>query len=132
MNLNVGDEFEMVFPFRRESFDAACGRDPFQPTEIKKISYWIPGCDVHHEQYDQGCGETFFTAHGEGKVIYKVLSIAKMPGRYVDRVIFHRHTIDPDGVKNKKGEVRILTVNLFERDVNSVTPFKREYEVENA
>lgn len=121
-DLKPGDKFEMEFPFHKEEIAG-----------FKNSAYfWIGGCKVHDETYEPGIGERFFTAHGEGKVIYEILSIAEMPGRYLDRVIFKRSTIDPDGNTANPGEIRVLTVRKFIKHVTSRTPFPVDYELEAA
>ena len=117
-DLKAGDKYEMAFPFHAERFMGTI--------------YWVGGCEVHDETYEPGIGERFFTAHGEGKVIYEILSIAEMPGRYMDRVIFKRSTIDPDGDTANPGEIKMLTVRKFIKDINSRTPFPVDYELEAA
>ena len=121
MELIISNEYEMDFPFTKHTF----GLGP-----SFKESLWYAGCDVHFEQYDESRGERFFSANAEGKVIYKILSIAEMPGRFKDRVIFKRWLIDPDGKRYSNGEVRMLTTMSFLRDVESRTPFKADYEVD--
>ena len=123
MELTNGNEYEMVFPFTKISVRHG-------PTCEESLSIWYAGCDVHFEQYDESHGERFFNANAEGKVIYKILSIAEMPGRFKDRVIFKRWLIDPDGKRYSNGEVRMLTTMSFLRDVESRTPFKADYEVD--
>ena len=117
-DLKAGDKYEMVFPFRAEHFMGTL--------------YWIGGCEVHDETDGHSVSERFFTAHGEGKVIYEILSIAEMPGRYMDRVIFKRSTIDPKGDTANPGEIKMLTVRKFIKDVTSRTPFPVDYELEAA
>lgn len=128
MKLKINNEYKMVFPFYKINLRGSPGNALFAKREDSYI--WYAGCDVHTEQYDEGHGERFFTAHGEGKVIYKILSLAKMPGRFQNRVIFKRWLIDPDFKKYNNGEVRMLTEKSFIRDVESVTPFRADYEVE--
>jgi len=124
--LKTGREYEMVFPFQKIKLKDITGN---LGATIEKCHYfWQGGCDVHFEQYDEGRGERFFIAHGEGKVIYKILSLVKMPGRYQDRVIFKRWLIDPDG-KKYNAAVKTLTKKSFCRDVESITPFSTDYEV---
>ncbi len=127
--LIIGQEFEMVFPFQKVKIELMEGH--FGSPWTKVSYFWNAGCSVHFEQYDEGHGERFFTANGEGKVIYKVLSLAEMPGRYQDRVIFKRWLIDPDGKKYNNGEVRMLTKKSFYSDIASRTPFRAEYELED-
>lgn len=124
MNFKVGDEFEMVFPFT--SYETYRG-GRYEP-EI--TDYWSAGCEQHQEQGEYGCLTRYFTAHDEGKVIYKVLALVELSGKRLDRVVFERRLIDPDGEKYGRPDVRMLTKTLFERDIKSVTPFKAEYELE--
>jgi len=125
MIINVGDEFEMVYPFK--IIENIVG-NRYEPEIMEN---WYAGCKVTEEEDGSGYGyERHFTANGEGKVIYKVLAIVEMPQKYIDRVVFLRSLIDPDGSKYSKGEVRTLTKTLFDRDVKSITPFKPDYEVE--
>lgn len=125
-DLSIGREHEMAFPFQiMESFVG----NPMQPDIYEN---WYAGCKVTEEDDGSEFGhDVHFTAHGDGKVIYKILSLVKMPGRYQDRVIFKRWLIDPDGNKYNNGEVRMLTKKSFCRDVTSRTPFRADYELEN-
>lgn len=116
-SLKAGDKYEMAFPFHRQGI-------------LERFRYWVGGCEVNVEQYSEGESERFFTAHGEGKVIYEILSIAEMPGRYMDRVIFKRSTIDPEGYTANPGEIKMLSVRKFIKDITSRTPFPVEYELE--
>jgi hypothetical protein len=119
--LNIGNEYEMDFPFTKQVVDLG---------PSFKESFWYAGCDVHFEQYDESHGERFFSANAEGKVIYKILSVAEMPGRFQNRVIFKRWLMDPDGKRYNNGEVRMLTTMSFLRDIELRTPFKADYEVD--
>lgn len=114
-DLKPGDKYEMAFPFHAERFMGNL--------------YWIGGCEVHDETGEHGISNRFYTAHGEGKVIYEILSIAEMPSRYMDRVIFKRSTIDPEGDTANKGEIKMLTVRKFIKDITSRTPFPVDYEL---
>ena len=125
MKISVGSEFEMAYPFQ---IIENCIGNRYQPETHED---WYPGCKVTEEEDGSGYRyERYFTANGEGKVIYKVLAIVGMPDKYIDRVVFIRTLIDPGGKKYGRGEVRMLTNTLFERDINSTTPFKPEYEVD--
>ena len=126
-SLKAGDKFEMTVPFHRFSINGGT----LNGNRID-LTIWQGGCEVHTEKYSDWESERFFTAHGEGKVIYEVLSIAKMPGRYLDRVVYKRSTIDPDGYTANPGEVKILTIRKFLGHVNSGNPFPVEYELEAA
>lgn len=128
--IQIGCEYEMVFPFQKEVYKATSGNSLFAAREGSYI--WLAGCEVDYE--DDGSMHTnsrYFTARGEGKVIYKVLSFAEMPGRYLNRIIFKRWLIDPDGKKYNAGEVRMLTEKAFYKDINSRTPFRVDYELED-
>lgn len=125
MDINVGDEFTMAFPF--QIIENAIG-NRYEP-EIHES--WFAGCKVSEEDDGSGYGVSrIFTANGEGNVIYKVLAVVEMPGKYIDRVVFLRSLVDPDGKKYGKAEVRTITKTLFIRDIGLTTPFKPEYEVE--
>lgn len=124
LNLNIGMEYEMSFPFKNHEIISGDRCDP------KLTASWLPGCLVDTVQHYEGHGERFFIAHGEGKVVYKILSIAEMPDRYQDRVVFKRWLVDPDGKKHSNGEVRMLTKKAFYKDIQSKTPFKADYELE--
>ena len=50
----------------------------------------------------------------------------------MDRVIFKRSTIDPEGDTANPGEIKMLTVRKFIKDINSRTPFPVDYELEAA
>jgi hypothetical protein len=115
MKLSIGKEYKMKFPFHKHEANP----------------HWWPGCHLYEER-EEYYTNRFFTANGEGEVIYKILSFSEMPERYKDRVIFKRWTVDPDGKKYSNGEVRMLTNDLFIKDVESVTPFRQDYEVESA
>lgn len=126
--LTIGNEYEMVFPFYKIKFNASIGY--FGSPDTEACSFWYAGCNLEIESCENSPDDRFFTANAEGKVIYKILSIAEMPGRFKDRVIFKRWLIDPDGKKYNNGEVRMLTTMSFLRDIESRTPFKADYEVE--
>lgn len=127
MKITIGKEYIMKWPFNFVEYDL---RDPFSPSDIDSFSCWRSGCIVHDEQYGEGHGERFYTAHGEGQIIYKVLSIAKMPKRFQDRIIFKRWVVTPDNEKYNNGEVRMLTKLSFIKDIKSRSPFRADYEVE--
>ena len=63
LNLMVGREYEMAFPFQKEKY-GAIKLSKFMPGQ-DAFHIWTPGCDVHIEQYSECHGERFFTAHGE-------------------------------------------------------------------
>lgn len=127
--LKVGKEYSMVFPFTRFDHKVTSGNALFAPIDAFHI--WSAGCELHEECDGSGYGMTRdFTANGEGQVIYSILAITELIGRFEDRVIFKRWLINPDGKKYNNGEVRILTRKAFEKDINSHSPFKADYELE--
>lgn len=127
--LKVGSEHSMVFPFTKTVHPAMSGNSLFSAQDAFHI--WSAGCELHEECDGSDYGITRdFTANGEGQVIYSILAITEMVGRYQDRVIFKRWLINPDGKKYNNGEVRMLTRKAFEKDINSTSPFRADYEVE--
>lgn len=127
MKITIGNEYKMIFPFYKTIINGLAGNGLFSATV--DCSFWNPGCEMNEEDDGGPTPCRFFNAHDEGLVIYKVLSVAEMPGKYQDRIIFKRWLIDPDGKKYNNGEVRMLTTKSFIKDVSSVTPFKADYEV---
>ena len=121
MKIKVGSKFEMDWPFYKGIYKIGDG---------KSESFWIGGCHRVDESIYEYCHDYFYQATAEGKVIYEVLSIAKMPKRYQDRVLFKRIRVNPDGGEIKDGEVKLMTYNLFVETVSNRTPFKPEYEVD--
>jgi len=94
--------------------------------------HWASGCKVTQEDDGSEYGHTmYFTAHGEGKVIYEAIELVKMPKGFIDRVVFKKSKVDPDGKKYGKTSIEILTKTIFLKHINSHTPFSAEYEVEN-
>ena len=127
--LKAGNEYSMAFPFTKNVFSATAGNALFSAQDA--FYTWSAGCDLHEECDGSGYGiSRDFTANGEGQVIYSILAITELIGRYEDRVIFKRWLINPDGKKYNNGEVRILTRKAFKKDINSRTPFRADYEVE--
>ena len=127
--LKVGNEYSMAFPFTRNDYSATTGNFLFPAQDAFHI--WSAGCDLYEEVGENGYGGIRdFTANGEGQVIYSVLAVTELIGRYQDRVIFKRWLIDPDGKKYNNGEVRILTRKAFNKDINSHSPFRADYELD--
>ena len=54
-----------------------------------------------------------------------------MPKGFIDRVVFKKTKIDPDGNKYGKSSIELLTKTVFLKHINSHTPFSADYEVEN-
>ena len=127
--LKVGNEYSMVFPFTKDVYPASSGNALFAARD--GFHTWGAGCELHEECDGSGYGMTRdFTANGEGQVIYSILAITELIGRFEDRVIFKRWLINPDGKKYNNGEVRMLTRKAFEKDIHSRSPFRADYEVE--
>ena len=127
--LKVGKEYSMVFPFTR--CDHLAINSSFLMPARDAFHIWSAGCELHEECDGSGYGMSRdFTANGEGQVIYSILAITELIGRYEDRVIFKRWLINPDGKKYSNGEVRMLTRKAFEKDINSRSPFRADYELD--
>jgi len=127
--LKVGKEYSMVFPFTRSDHSAIKGNFLIPAQDAFHI--WSTGCELHEECDGSGYGMSRdFTANGEGQVIYSILAITELIGRHEDRVIFKRWLINPDGKKYNNGEVRMLTRKAFEKDINSRSPFRADYELD--
>ena len=127
--LKVGDEYRMKFPFKKITHEARVGTRLFPATD--EVIQWEPGCWLFEECDGSGYGLTRdFYGNAEGEVIYKILSVAEMPGKYMDRIIYKRWCIDPEGKKYNNGTLSTVTVNRFIRDIESDSPFNADYEID--
>ena len=127
--LKVGDEYKMKFPFKKIVHKATSGNGLFAGRD--EVVQWEPGCWLFEECDGSGYGQSRdFYGNAEGEVIYKILSIAEMPGKYMDRVIFKRWCIDPTGKKYNNGTLITAAVNRFIRDIESYSPFCADYEID--
>lgn len=117
--MKKGDKYTMAWPFKKYS--------SIQPSDDGFC--WCSGCFLRSE-YDGGYGfNNSFYCNAEGKITYKVIKVVKMPKPYMDRVFFQRKLIDPSG-KTNKVTTECMTLNLFEKHINSHTPFRADYEVD--
>ncbi len=131
--LKVGDKFEMKWPFYKDVSLYTCLGTPFsgrQEKEVRESVCWVGGCYRMDESPNEYSHEFSYHATAYGKLVYEVLSIAEMPNRYQNRVIFKRTRIDPDGKLLIGSEVKVFTVGAFERDINSACPFKADFEID--
>ena len=129
MELKVGDEYRMKFPFKK-IVHGPFSANGFLPSSDGCIQ-WEPGCWLFEECDGSGYGMTrYFYGNAEGEVVYQILSIAEMPGKYMDRIIFKRWCIDPEGKKYNNGSLNTFTRNRFIRDIESRSPFNAEYEID--
>ncbi|MCJ8293530.1 MAG: hypothetical protein MJK15_03910 [Colwellia sp.] len=127
--LKVGNEYKMKFPFKKIIHKAQRAIFNFPATD--EFIMWNAGCWLFEEEDGSEYGRSRdFYGNAEGEVIYKILSIAKMSGRHMDRVIFKRWLVDPDGKKCNNGSVTMKTINLFKRDIESESPFNADYEID--
>ena len=127
--LKAGKEYKMKFPFKKIIHKATSGNSFF--AACSEFIQWEPGCWLFEEDDGSGYGRTReFYGNAEGEVIYTILSIAKMPGKFMDRVIFKRWLIDPEGNKYNNGTLLMLTEGRFKRDIESDSPFAAEYEID--
>lgn len=129
--LKVGNEYKMKFPFKKIVHKPSKGNDLFPA--IEGFTSWDPGCWL----YEDGDGSEYgrsrdFYGNAEGDVIYKILSIAKMPEKYMDRVIYKRWLIDPTGKKYNGGSISMATVKSFKKDIESRSPFRADYEIDES
>ncbi|HHZ94192.1 MAG TPA: hypothetical protein EYN67_01240 [Flavobacteriales bacterium] len=118
--LKEGDSFEFDYPFYG-SKSASVGGD-----EI----YLIPGCHKDVE-WDDVFSNIYYTANFTGKIIFDVLAVTEMPGRYVDRVIVKRRYLLPNGEKYNAGRVECITcLKLLRYISGNQGVFPWDYEVE--
>ncbi len=129
MELKVNEEYRMKFPFKKIVHNATSGNRLFPARD--EVIQWEPGCWLFEECDGSGYGKSRdFYGNAEGEVVYKILAIAEMPGKYMDRVIFKRWCIDPEGKKYNNGSLNTFTRNRFIRDIESRSPFNAEYDID--
>jgi len=120
MKFRKGNTFEFEYPFYNQFMDEWQG----------KKSYWlVPGCHKYEEREDVYYNVSY-TANFEGKILFEILSIAKMPGKYMDRLIVKKHYILPDGKKFSDGTIEMITTGRMETFIHRESVFPCEYEVE--
>ena len=129
--LKVGDEYKMKFPFKKIVHEATTRNGIFPARD--QFTQWEPGCWLFEEEDGSRWARSRdFYGNAEGLVIYEILSIAKMPGRFIDRIIYKRWCIDPEGEKHNNGSVLTVTVNKFKKDIESESPFSADYEIDES
>lgn len=118
----VGDKFTIKYPFYKQQMETIDG----------KKNYWVtPGCHRAVCDEDVGWGSmdvVYWIANYIGEICYEILSIAKMPVRYLDRVIIKYYYILPDGNKFSNGSIKTLTTRKLNEQIKSNSVFPCEYE----
>ena len=118
--IKQGDSFEFDYPFYGCKSLSVCGDE----------LHLMPGCHKD-EEWDDVFSNISYTANFIGKVIFEVLSIAEMPGKYVDRVIVKKYYLLPNGEKYSRGNVDCITcLKLIRYIEGHRNVFPWEYEVE--
>lgn len=124
MNFKQGQVFEFVYPFYDYFVESWKG-------ESQHIQY--PGCHKSMEDDGSGYGTSiYWTANNVGKIAFEVLSIAKMPGKYMDRVVAKKYYTDPVGKLYSSGDVVIMTTGKLERYIERNYVFPWDYDVDSA
>ena len=124
IEFNVGDTFDIEYPFYSQNCGVYNG-------EIESIL--TPGCHRLTEEEDQGWGyqeRVYWVANFMGKICYEVMSVAEMPGRYMNRVIVKYHYITPGGADYGRSQMKTLTVGKLTKQIESESVFPCEYEVD--
>jgi len=120
----TGQVLEFTYPFHDQFVDMWQG---------KKQTMLTPGCHKSEEDDGSGYGTSiYWTANCEGKIVFEVLSIAEMPGKYMDRVIVKKHYLKPCGEKLSRGDVVMMTDGKLKRYIDDQTVFPWEYEVDES
>lgn len=130
-DLKVGNEYKMKFPFKKTV------HEPFEANGLfasrEGYTQWDPGCWLFEEEDGSGYGRSRdFYGNAEGDVFYKILAIAKMPGKYMDRIIYKRWLIDPEGKIYSSKSINTATIESFKRDIESRSPFRADYEIDES
>lgn len=102
---NSGDVFEVEYPFVRVTYEA------FDEEGTQTLLTWKPGCQY---EYIGPEGETEAVYDGMGKQVLTVVDTFK-PGHYPMRVFYTRKWIAPDGREFGRSNLRICTLEKFNR-----------------
>lgn len=120
MKFRKGNKFEFDYPFYNQFMDEWQG---------KKSYGLVPGCHKYEEREDVYYNVSY-TANFEGKVVFEILSTAKMPGKYMDRLVVKKHYELPNGERFSAGTLEMMTTGRMETFINRNSVFPCEYEVD--
>jgi hypothetical protein len=100
----IGTAWSCDFPFVNvsTSTDIALGRD------IR----WCPGCRIDHEAEYMDYGDAYFECDAIGKRFIKLMSIAEMPARFDDRIVYQVWYILPTGTDTGK-KIKVAPMKRF-------------------
>lgn len=115
--MEAGQVFAVTYPFVRDTFTL-----PDFDVEVT-LPTWKPGCNSRPVYPDS----SELICDAEGQMLLTVVAVVK-PGKYPTRVFFTRQFKDPDGKTFGKTNLRITTVNAFQRRAKGW--FGEEYTVE--
>lgn len=118
----VGNKFEFPYPFHDQ---------PIMMWEGELQTMATPGCHKQEEEDGSEHGiDIYWTANSEGKIHYEILSIAKMPGKYMDRLIIKKHYSQAGGERFNGGDVIMMTTGKLKGYIERDGVFPKDYEVE--
>jgi hypothetical protein len=127
MDINVGDKFKKVYPFKHWEQDYKCVFGGH-----KTDSGWAGGCHTHEE--DNGSGwttSTYYTADAEGFIEYEVLAVVDMPRKYQTRIIYRVTMIEPEGSERKSSKCHTVTESKFKQWIEAGhSSYPHEYVVD--
>lgn len=88
----------------REGQEVSCAA-PFLKTSVSSGGhFWSHGINFDSEDGYSPIG----SADGEGVAVFKIIKIVEMPKPFVDRILFMKRVVDPDGNKEKFGGLMML------------------------
>ena len=104
----IGTVWVCDFPFRQGES---------KNEELENNKFWCPGCRVDADFGYLDYGPAYFVCDAIGKRYIKLMSIAKMPGRYQDRIVYQMWYQMPCGTITKK-RIRIDLSKKFSEMLN--------------
>ena len=113
--MKVLEKFVIDYPFVRHVSPPVFGE-----AEV----YWVGGCTIESDECD-----IYRTCNGVGQIIFEILAIVELPGKYQNRVLYRVTMIEPEGKVRKKNEVKCITITKFKQCISG---YGHEYEVEKA
>lgn len=128
--MKAGDKFTVKYPFKFQLNTHAT--NTIFGLSVEDDDVWLAGC---HSQVEDGCqiAEGYyeqcyiFWCDAEGEIEYEVLAIVPLDGKLLDRVIYRKTYLYPDG-KVRKFNPQLMTKSLLEKRIK--IPFKVEYDID--
>ncbi len=117
-DIEIGKEISLPYPMTRYKFNVNFGG--------LESEYWRVGVFKECDEY-----YTYYTCTKEGKIHITALSVAEMPDRYMNRVVYSIRFTDPDGERiGANKTIHLATVNKFLKMISGENGYFSDYEID--